>query len=110
MVEDLVKSCLACQATVPQTTRNYVFITPVPWTELSIEFDELPTGDYLLVVIEDYSRIPVAEVIESVSSRIVIPSLDKILLEHSIPHEIRRENGPPFNSRDEGLQSETSVF
>ncbi|KAK3706244.1 hypothetical protein QZH41_008631, partial [Actinostola sp. cb2023] len=63
----------------------------------SMDFAELPTGDYLLVLIDDYSRFPMVEIIKSTSSRTVIPCLDKIFSEYGIPEMLRSDNGPPFN-------------
>ena len=43
-------------------------------------------------------------------SRTVIPSLDKILSENDIPHEIRTDNGPPFYSKDFNLLADYLGF
>ena len=37
-----------------------------------------PNGAYLLVVMDEYCRYPVVEIIQSLSAKIVIPVLDKI--------------------------------
>ena len=73
-----------------------------PWTELSIDFGLAPTGsnEYLLVLIDDYSRFPVVELVRSTSSNAVIPCLDKIFAEYGIPEVVQSDNGPPFNSRE----------
>ena len=43
-----------------------------PWEKVSIDFcGPLPSGDYLLVVIDDYSRFPEVEILKSTSSRAV---------------------------------------
>ena len=53
-----------------------------------------------MVVIDDYSRFPVVEVLRSTSSKVVIPCLDKMFSEYGIPDVLRSDNGPPFNSRE----------
>lgn len=40
-------------------------LPPAPWVELCIYFINFPTGDYLLVLVDDYSRYPVVEIIKS---------------------------------------------
>ena len=105
MVEENVKSCLGCQATTPSNAKEPLQMSKLPkapWTELSIDFGLAPTGsnEYLLVLIDDYSRFPVVELVRSTSSNAVTPCLDKIFAEYGIPEVLRSDNGPPFNSYD----------
>ena len=70
-----------------------------PWIEISADlFGPLPSGQHLLVVIDDYSRLPEVEDVHSTSADSVIPHLDNIISRHQIPAKIRTDNGPPFNS------------
>ena len=72
-----------------------------PWETLHIDFCvPLPSSEYLLVLIDRYSRYPEVEIIRSTKAACVIPKLDKIFAVHGIPHKIVSDNGPPFN-RDE---------
>ncbi|KAK3747024.1 hypothetical protein QZH41_010333 [Actinostola sp. cb2023] len=48
-----------------------------PWQEVSIDFKDLSSGEYLLVITDDYSRYPVVEIVRSTSAKAVIPKLDK---------------------------------
>ena len=87
-VEKKVKSCLACQATTTETNREPLHMSPLPegpWREVSVDFKELSGGGYLLVVYDNYSRYPVVEVVTSVSSKAVIPRLNKIFAEFGVP-------------------------
>ena len=102
-VDEMVKSCLACQASTPQTKREPLKMSPLPkapWTELSADFGQLPNGDYILVIIDDYSRFPIVEVLSSTSARSVIPRFDRVFSEYGIPNVLRTDNGPPFNGND----------
>ena len=66
---------------------------------LSIDFcGPLPTGEYLMVVIDEYSRYPIVEIVSSVSAKCVIPVLDKVLSVFGFPKVIKSDNGSPFNS------------
>ena len=101
MVEDRVKSCLACQVATPKEAREPLKMSHLPnqvWEELSIDFAELSTGDYLLVVSDDYSRYPVVEIIRSLAAQTVIPKLQHIFSQFGIPGTLKSDNGPPFNS------------
>ena len=103
MVEEMVKACIPCQAT---STHGSEHCTPLkmshlpdrPWKELSIDFiGPFPTGESLLVVMDDYSRFPEVEIVHSTSSNTVIPKLDAMFARQGIPSELRSDNGPPFN-------------
>ena len=103
MVERRVKLCIPCQASVPETKREPLKMSPLPtapWTEISVDFAELPMGQYLLVLMDDYSIFPIVEIVPSTLASVVIPRLDKVLSEYGTPDVLRTDNGPPFNSRD----------
>ncbi|XP_069122386.1 uncharacterized protein [Argopecten irradians] len=59
----------------------------------------LDTGEYLFVIIDEYSRYPIVEIVKSVSANATIPVLDKVLGMFGIPTIIKSDNGSPFNSR-----------
>lgn len=100
LVEERVKACIACQIAVATPHREPLQMTQLPsspWSELSIDFAQLTTGDYLLVVIDDYSRFPVVEIVQSTAAASVIPKLDRILSEFGSCDILKSDNGPPFN-------------
>ena len=104
MVEEVVKGCLPCQAANhdPKPVCEPLQMSPLPlgpWQELSIDFcGPFPSGDYLLVVTDDFSRYPEVEILRSTSAKAVIPHLDSIFARQGIPEVVRTDNGPPFNS------------
>ena len=66
---------------------------------LSTDFyGPLPSGEYLLVIIDDYSRFPVVELVRSTYANTVIPVLDKVLSTFGTPDILKSDNGAPFNS------------
>ncbi|XP_062581077.1 uncharacterized protein K02A2.6-like [Saccostrea cucullata] len=70
-----------------------------PWENLSADFcGSLPTGEYLFVVIDEYSRFPVVEIVKSTSANTTIPVLDKLISTLGVPKVIKTDNGSPFNS------------
>ena len=68
-----------------------------PWKHLSMEFwGPTQSGDYLFVFIDNYSRFPEIEIVNSTSAKSTIRKLDKILSTMGIP--LKLTSGPPFNS------------
>ncbi len=72
-----------CQAVGKQTSHEPLAMTDMPkgpWETVHLDFyGPLPSGDYLLVVIDRYSRFPEVEIVKSTKASIVVPKWDKIL-------------------------------
>jgi transposase InsO family protein len=105
MVEDKVKRCMGCQA-VERTGASpaplQMSVLPrAPWVELSIDFfgPIAPTLEYILVLVDDYSRFVIAEVISTTSADVVIRKLEYIFSLFGNVEVVRSDNGPPFNSK-----------
>ena len=74
-----------------------------PLSEISVDFaGPYQSGDYIVVILDEYSRFPVAEAIRSTAASTVIPHLDRTVAIHGIPDQIRTDNGSPFNEQDFG--------
>ena len=67
-----------------------------PWVEVSADFALLSGNEYLLVV----SLCSVVEILSSLSSKSVIPVIDKIFSEFGVPRVFKTDNGSPFNSTE----------
>ena len=68
---------------------------------LSADFyGPLPTGEYLIVVTDDYSRFPIVDIVYSTSARVVVPVLDKTFSIFGIPDKLKTDNGPPFQGSE----------
>ncbi|XP_046862897.1 uncharacterized protein K02A2.6-like [Xenia sp. Carnegie-2017] len=88
-----------------------------PWQTIHADFyGPLPTGQYIIVLIDKYSRYPEAEIISSTSAKALIPKIDAIFARHGIPLKFKSDNGPPFNSKEFskylhklGVKHETSI-
>ena len=81
------------------------------WENLSADFcGPFPSGEYLLVVIDEYSRFPVVEIMKSTSANATIPVLDKIISSFGLPKVIKTDNGSPFNSHAFKEFSENTGF
>ena len=61
-----------------------------------------PVGNqfYFFLVIDEYSRFSVIEIVTTPAADNVINLFDKIFATHGIPEKVKRYNGPPFNGDD----------
>ena len=104
MVKHTVDRCIPCQAVGKQTTPEPLAMTDMrtgPWETVHLDFyGPLPSGDYLLVVLDRYSRFPEVEIVKSTKASVVILRLDKIFATHGIPNIVKTDNGPPFNGEE----------
>ena len=100
--KEAVNSCLMCQANGFDSRPDPLkmsLLSPEPWHTVHTDFcGPLPTGEYLLVVIDAYSRFPEVDVVRSTSAAAIIPKYDRIFATHGIPNIVRSDNGPPFQS------------
>ena len=114
MTEDLVRSCLPCQAATQQKPKEPLQMTELPerpWQKISLDFSgPYPSGEYCLIVADDYSRYPVVELVSTTSAAAVIPRLYKIFSMFGIPEECKSDNGPPFQSREFAEYAKTQGF
>ena len=100
----MVDSCIACQATTPENAQEPLqmsLMPPSPWHTVHMDFfGPIATGDYLLVIIDAYSRFPEVEIVRSTAMKAIIPKLDRVFAVHGIPYVVRSDNGPPFNGEE----------
>ena len=72
-----------------------------PWQRVCVDFcGPLPTGEYLLVIVDEYSRFPVVEIVHSTSVKTTITLLDKVFSQFGVPYVVKCDNGPPFNGNE----------
>ena len=99
-----IQDCLPCQAvnSGPQQEPIKPSVLPEePWSSLVSDlYGPLPTGEYLLVVQDMYSRFPAVEILHSTKAPSVISALDRIMSNFGIPDTLGSDNGPPYNSDD----------
>ena len=78
MVQERIKNCIPCQAatqaTIPkQEPLNMTALPKAPWNEVAIDFvGPFPSGEVLLVVIDEFSRFPEVEILHSTTANSVI--------------------------------------
>ena len=95
MVEDKVKKCIPCQAATTSGAERQepLKMTPLPsapWKEVAVDFTgPYASGEYLLVVVDEYSRYPEVEIVTSTSSKATIPKLDAIFARQGVPDVVK---------------------
>ena len=84
--QEQIKHCLPCQATGKASSKEPMAsstLPPRPWhTSKTDSKGRLPSGEYLLIVYDCYSRFPVVEFVKSTSAVAVIPKFDRIFSSH----------------------------
>ena len=50
-----------------------------------------------MVIVDDYSRYPVVEILSKLTAKAVIPKRDNVFAMFGIPDVFKTDNGPPFN-------------
>ena len=67
ITEDVVRSCLPCQAATQQKPKEPLQMTELPerpWQKISLDFrGPYTSGEYCLIVVDDYSRYHVVELV-----------------------------------------------
>ena len=72
-----------------------------PCRSLNVDFGgPFPSAEYCLIIVDQYSRYPVVEIISSTSNRVLIPTLDKVFSIFGFPVTIKSDNGKTFQSHE----------
>jgi hypothetical protein len=102
MVKDKIERCENCKLNTGSTHIEPLRPTANPenpWDQLDIDFyGPIKDGKYLMVIIDALSGYPIVRKISSTAAKFVLPELRTIFAEYGIPHTIKTDNGPPFNS------------
>lgn len=90
-------------------------MTPLPtrpWKRLSADIcgPLSKCGLFLFVIIDEYSRYPVVEILRSFTANATIPVLDKVISMFGIPKVVNTDNGSPFNSKQFAQDAEHIGF
>jgi len=80
-----------------------------PWQDLAADLmGPLPSGEYVFVVVDIYSRYFEVEILKSVTFSTIIGSLERIFCTHGLPQSLKTDNGPQFTSEEFGTSLKTN--
>ncbi|XP_060587991.1 uncharacterized protein K02A2.6-like [Ruditapes philippinarum] len=103
-IEMLIKTCFQCQLVSNPSQQLPITPTELPETPWQIAGMDLtgpfPGGEYILVVIDYYSRYPEVEIMKSITSRCIIQRLMQIFATHGLPSVIKTDNAPNMVSQE----------
>lgn len=101
-VEKYVRSCYGCQLVSRQSRPEPLKPSDLPagpWQDVAIDLmGPLPSGDYVFVCVDYYSRYYEIDILKSTTTERIIDSLEKMFLTHGLPLSITSDNGPQFIS------------
>ena len=95
-------ACHACQAVSPGNPPDPVVSSELPlgpWEDVSLDLcGPFPTGEYLLVVVDRYSRWVEVEVLRVTTSRAIVQMLDKVFARLGMPVTLTTDNAKNLTS------------
>lgn len=103
-VEEHINKCHACQVTGNPSRPEPVQPTELPnerWSSLAIDVcGPFPTGEYVVTLIDYYSRWPEAKIMKSITSSNILAWLDEVFATHGYPKQIKSDNASYFKSNE----------
>ena len=100
--EGVCKTCHGCQLVSQPLKPESMVRTELPSAprqHLAADLlGPLPSGDYVFVVVDYYSRFFEMEFTKSTTSEKIVSMLSKIFVTHGLPLSLRTDNGPQFVS------------
>ncbi|XP_041979479.1 uncharacterized protein K02A2.6-like [Aricia agestis] len=102
--ENLVKSCKGCTLVglpnppVPMKRRS---LPEAPWVDVAIDLlGPLPSNEYILVIVDYYSRYKEVKITKNITSTQIIKLLKEIFSRLGYPSSITADNGRQFVSEE----------
>ena len=102
LVQKTLESCLACQAVgkpAPPAPLQKIEMPNAPWEQVHVDYcGPVPTGEYLLVVIDRYSRFPEVAIVNSTNQPRFLYNWIQFSLFMEFQNLSYRTMDPPLNS------------
>lgn len=102
--ENGVKCCQACQRIAqpePPVQMSRRKLPEGPWQDVALDFlGPLPSGEYLLTVIDYFSRFVEVKVLRSIMAKETIQFLSELFARYGFPYSLITDNGSQLTSRE----------
>ncbi len=102
LVEQKIARCTMCQAAVITKQRDPLVMTALPsrpWEWIAADhIGPFPTGEYMFVTIDEYSKYPEVEIAQTTSATETLIHLEKMIAANGVPVKLKTDNGSPFQS------------
>ncbi|KAJ8034491.1 hypothetical protein HOLleu_21353 [Holothuria leucospilota] len=103
-VEGMIRQCHACQVVNKAAQAEPIQPSKLPegpWEDLAVDLcGPFPSGEYIIVLTDYYSRWPEATVLHSITSQTIINWLNHVFSSHGYPKSITCDNGAQFVSKE----------
>ena len=102
-VEEKVRNCHSCAITGEEPPTAPVITeaaNTIPWRNVSMDFGSFPDGRLTALLIDNQSKFPVVELIESTAFKNVRKVLEKTFALLGCPQELKTVNGLPFQGQE----------
>ena len=102
-IEDLGKSCTACQAikSNPTAAPLHPWVWPdTPWTRIHVDYAGPFRGKMFLVVVDAHSKWPEVIMMTSSTAQQTIEALRSLFSRYGLPEQLVSDNGTQFTSAE----------
>ena len=103
-VEKFCRLCRECQRVGlpdPPEEMRRTELPKGPWQDLAADLmGPLPNGEYVLVIVDYFSRYFEVNFIRRVTSTVIVRCLEKMFTTHGLPYSIKTDNGRQFVSEE----------
>ena len=100
IMKEHVERCIVCKTNSETKVYEPLKMSPLPsgpWEEVCVDFHgPVGNGEYIMVLIDEYSRFPIIKIISTTAGHVVIPALREIFAVFGTPTQVKSDNGPPF--------------
>lgn len=102
--EETVKTCNSCQLVAqynpPEPIRRRV-LPEAPWQQVAFDIlGPLPSKDYILVVIDYYSRFYEVKILKQIGAEAILCSLEEIFARYGLPEILTCDNAPQHHATE----------
>ena len=102
-IEELAKSCTACQAiqVSPAVAPLHPWVWPdAPWKRLHVDFAGPFMGKMFFIIIDAHSKWPEVITMSATTAKHTIDALRSVFAHFGLPEQLVSDNGPQFTSEE----------